>query len=76
MKPNMQIVDVRATSVAVPLEVPLRHANGCHWGRFVRLYQRLGGCPYDRDRGWPGWAPIIPNDRWADPNDGRPVAIP
>jgi len=32
----MRIVDLRATTVAVPLEAPLRHANGCHWGRFVR----------------------------------------
>ena len=32
----MRIADVRATSVTVPLEAPLRHANGCHWGRFVR----------------------------------------
>jgi glucarate dehydratase len=32
----MKISDVRATTVAVPLEAPLRHANGCHWGRFVR----------------------------------------
>jgi len=32
----MKIVDIRATSVTVPLEAPLRHANGCHWGRFVR----------------------------------------
>lgn len=32
----MKITDVRATTVAVPLEAPLRHANGCHWGRFVR----------------------------------------
>ena len=30
------ITDVRATTVAVPLEAPLRHANGAHWGRFVR----------------------------------------
>ncbi len=22
--------------MTVPLEAPLRHANGCHWGRFVR----------------------------------------
>jgi len=22
--------------VTVPLEAPIRHANGCHWGRFVR----------------------------------------
>jgi glucarate dehydratase len=32
----MKIQDVRATTVSVPLEAPLRHANGCHWGRFVR----------------------------------------
>ncbi|MBS1850592.1 MAG: mandelate racemase [Acidobacteria bacterium] len=32
----MKIVDVRATTVAVPLEAPLRHAMGTHWGRFVR----------------------------------------
>ena len=32
----MRISDVRATTVAVPLEAPLRHANGAHWGRFVR----------------------------------------
>lgn len=28
--------EVRATTVTVPLEAPLRHANGAHWGRFVR----------------------------------------
>src|SRR3954452_10048044 len=32
----MRIRDIRATTVTVPLEAPLRHANGCHWGRFVR----------------------------------------
>src|SRR5262245_47765041 len=32
----MKIIDVRATPVTVPLAAPLRHANGCHWGRFVR----------------------------------------
>jgi glucarate dehydratase len=32
----MKIVDIRPTTVSVPLEAPLRHANGCHWGRFVR----------------------------------------
>jgi glucarate dehydratase len=30
------IADFRVTTVAVPLEAPLRHANGTHWGRFVR----------------------------------------
>jgi glucarate dehydratase len=32
----MKIVDIRATPVTVPLAAPLRHANGAHWGRFVR----------------------------------------
>lgn len=32
----MKIIDIRATPVSVPLAAPLRHANGCHWGRFVR----------------------------------------
>jgi glucarate dehydratase len=32
----VKIADLRATTVTVPIEAPLRHANGCHWGRFVR----------------------------------------
>jgi glucarate dehydratase len=32
----VRIAAIRATPVTVPLEAPLRHANGCHWGRFVR----------------------------------------
>src|SRR5258707_5108625 len=36
MKLIMTIRDIRATTVTVPLQAPLRHANGCHWGRFVR----------------------------------------
>jgi glucarate dehydratase len=42
---------------------------------FHELYERLGGYPYDQDPARAGWAPLIPNDRWADPNDGRPVAF-
>ena len=36
IRPHMKITDIKATTVTVPLEAPLRHANGCHWGRFVR----------------------------------------
>lgn len=43
---------------------------------YSELYQRLGGYPYDRDPGRPGWTPIVPNDRWADPKDDRPVEVP
>jgi glucarate dehydratase len=32
----MKIADLKATTVTVPLEAPLRHASGAHWGRFVR----------------------------------------
>src|ERR1700730_2500708 len=32
----MKIIDIRPTTVTVPLKAPLRHGNGCHWGRFVR----------------------------------------
>ncbi|MGH7912251.1 MAG: enolase C-terminal domain-like protein [Candidatus Dormibacteraceae bacterium] len=32
----MRIVKLRATTVTIPLEAPLRHSNGAHWGRFVR----------------------------------------
>jgi glucarate dehydratase len=35
LKP-IRITAIRPTTVTVPLEAPLRHANGCHWGRFVR----------------------------------------
>ncbi|GAB3427743.1 enolase-like domain-containing protein [Flindersiella endophytica] len=32
----MRITDIRATTVTMPLEAPLLHSNGSHWGRFVR----------------------------------------
>lgn len=32
----MKIVEIRPTTLSVPLEAPLRHSNGAHWGRFVR----------------------------------------
>jgi glucarate dehydratase len=35
------IGDLRATTVTVPLEAPLRHSNGAHWGRFVRTIVEL-----------------------------------
>jgi len=38
---------------------------------YNELYRRLGSYPYDQDPLRPGWAPTIPNDRWADPLDSR-----
>lgn len=32
----MKIVDIRPTTITIPLKAPLRHSNGEHWGRFVR----------------------------------------
>jgi glucarate dehydratase len=40
-------------------------------GKYAELYRKLGGYPYDQDPLRPGWAPTIPNNRWADPNDAR-----
>lgn len=46
----MKIVDIKVTTVAVPLEAPIRHSNGAHWGRFVRTIVELVG-----DNGVSGW---------------------
>jgi glucarate dehydratase len=43
---------------------------------YSELYKRLGSYPYDQDPGRPGWTPILPNERWADPNDRRSVRVP
>jgi glucarate dehydratase len=44
--------------------------------QYSELYKRLGGYPYDQDPGRPGWTPILPNTRFADPRDDRPVKVP
>jgi glucarate dehydratase len=40
-------------------------------GKYAELYKKLGGYPYDQDPLRPGWAPTIPNNRWADRKDAR-----
>jgi len=45
-------------------------------GTYNELYKRLGNYPYDQDPARPGWTPLIPNDRWADPKDSRAVTLP
>lgn len=45
-------------------------------GRHHEEFRRLGPYPYDRDPGRPGWAPLVPNDRWADPADATTPEIP
>lgn len=39
--------------------------------KYAELYRKLGGYAYDRDPGRPGWYPLVPNTRWADPHDDR-----
>lgn len=42
---------------------------------YSELYQELGGYAYDRDPGRPGWYPLVPNDRWADPTAPQPERL-
>jgi glucarate dehydratase len=50
----MRISDIKVTTVTVPLEAPLRHAAGAHWGRFVRTIVQVY-----TDEAWLAWG------RWA-----------
>ena len=49
----MTIADIRVTTVAVPLEAPLRHSAGAHWGRFIRTIVEVVG-----DDGLSGWGEL------------------
>lgn len=49
----MAIVDIKATTVAVPLEAPLRHSAGVHWQRFVRTVVEVVD-----DNGLSGWGEL------------------
>ena len=42
-------------------------------GQYADLYKSLGGYAYDRDPARPDWFPLLPNTRWADPLNTRPV---
>ena len=43
---------------------------------YAELYKRLGGYAYDQDPLRPDWSPVVPNNRWANPNDERTPEIP
>ncbi len=43
-------------------------------GTYADLYKSLGGYPYDRDPARPDWFPLLPNTRWADPDDTQTVS--
>jgi glucarate dehydratase len=58
------------------IEVPRGPGLGVELDRqklaqYAELYKKLGSYPYDQDPLRPGWAPTIPNNRWADPHDAR-----
>ena len=36
--------------------------------QYTELFRELGGYPYDRDPGRPGWYAHVPNMQWADPS--------
>ncbi len=63
------------------IAVPMTRVWASSWiarscGNIASCIGRLGGYPYDQDPGRPGWTPVIPNDRWADPRTRRTPSIP
>jgi len=46
----VHITDIVPTTVTVPLQAPIRHSNGVHWGRFVRTVVEV-----KTDEGLSGW---------------------
>lgn len=67
----MKITNLKATTVTLPLESPLRHSNGAHWGRFVRTilevetdegitgYGEMGGGGESAELAFAGLKPYI-----------------
>jgi len=63
------------------IEVPCTAGLGVKLDRdrvaeYHELFKRLGTHPYDQDPLRPGWAPLIPNQSWADPADDRVPVVP
>jgi glucarate dehydratase len=64
-------------SIAIPQGAGLGvRLNRNKVAEYADLYKRLGNYAYDQDPGRPGWTPLVPNDRWADPKDDRPIRVP
>jgi glucarate dehydratase len=68
------LMQYKSGAIRVPDGLGVR-LNRDKLAEYHELYQRLGGYAYDQDPGRPGWTPIVPNDRWADPKDDRAPAI-
>jgi len=63
------------------IEVPTGPGLGVRLDRekvaqYHELFLRLGSYPYDQDPLRPGWTPLVPNERWADPADARVPEVP
>ena len=59
----------RNGAIAVPDEPGLGVTlDPAKLAQYHELYRELGGYPYDRDPGRPGWYPLIPNRDWANPD--------
>jgi glucarate dehydratase len=70
------LMPYRDGSIAVPGAPGLGvRLNRDKLRQYNELYKELGNYPYDQDPLRPGWAPLVPNDRWADPRDGRMPAL-
>ena len=71
------LMEYKDGSIAVPNKPGLGVTlNREKLAEYAELYRRLGSYPYDQDPGRPGWTPLVPNDRWADPNDDTIVRVP
>lgn len=65
------LLPYRDGAIAVPDGPGLGvHLDREKLARYAQLYEDLGGYPYDRDPGRPGWYARVPNEEWADPQDG------
>ncbi|MBX6365565.1 MAG: mandelate racemase, partial [Gemmatimonadetes bacterium] len=70
-------LEYRRGAIAVPTEPGLGvKLDRDRLGEYHELFRRLGTYPYDQDPLRPGWTPLVPNSRWADPSDDRVPEIP
>jgi glucarate dehydratase len=59
-------------NIKVPAEAGLGiKLNRDKLNEYSELYKQIGGYSYDKDPLRPDWSPVVPNNRWADPNDSR-----
>jgi glucarate dehydratase len=65
-------MEYREGSIAVPTGPGLGvRLDRDRLAQYHELFLELGSYPYDQDPLRPGWTPLVPNQRWADPADAR-----